>query len=164
MGIWFFFIANSIASFLLFFVLELRFATSVRPIQEKLVSADSSAEYLPINWPKLGTSFSPFYIGSNSEYHLDHLIAIQVRMFDRNLWISLFILIQRKSHKKFQIFAQNYVKTAEKRVSAYRPSWPNIRPNNIGRNWPNIRPIIRYRSYTICYIFQEICDSFHVFV
>ena len=28
--------------------------------------------------------------------------------------------------------------------SAFRPSWPNIRPNNFGRIWPNIRPNIRY--------------------
>ena len=35
--------------------------------------------------------------------------------------------------------------------SAYRPAWPNIRPNNIGRNWPNIRPNIRYRSYASAY-------------
>ena len=47
----------------------------------------------------------------------------------------------RENSEKSSFFSKNYVKTA---VFGIRPGWPNIRPNNFGRNWPNIRPNIRY--------------------
>ena len=66
----------------------------------------------------------------------------------------------REIASKLTFFAQNFVKSA---VSAYRPTWPNIRPNNIGRNWPNIRPNIRYRSYTNMNVsFSVVCHIIFV--
>ena len=57
--------------------------------------------------------------------------------------------------KNWAKIGQNVSKILQKKqifdvllVSAYRPPWPNIQPNNIGRFWPNIWSIIRYRSYT----------------
>ena len=57
--------------------------------------------------------------------------------------------IWKKSDKRFREIGPKTAFFGHFLYSAYRPTWPNIRPNNIGRNWPNIRPNIRYRSYTM---------------
>ena len=75
-------------------------------------------------------------------FEIVQLIAIQSnyvaqKNFNFMVWLYSSTICEklREIAQKLPFFA----------YSVYLPSWPNFRPNNIGRNWPNIR----YRSYTI---------------